>query len=213
MTIFAYIRVSTNEQTTDNQKKSIIDGGFAVDEWISEDGVSGMTSTASRPAFSRMMESAKEGDTVICTMIDRIGRSTVDVLTTVEMFQKRGIKLRIMQFGGIDLTSSMGKFTLTVMAACAEMERNILAERTKAGVARTKADGTHLGQPLKIIPSDLKKMCNAINNGISISELSKEYEFPRTTISRNIEKWKDNLDAYEEEYYDRMAQYEKAKSI
>lgn len=213
MTIFAYLRVSTAGQTTDNQRKAIIDAGFAVDVWIVEHGVSGSKATATREQFSKMMEEAKDGDTIICTMIDRIGRSTVDVLTTVEMFQKRGIKLRVMQFGGVDLTSSMGKFTLTVMAACAELERNNLIERTKSGIARTKAEGTHLGQPLKILPSDLRKIVQAKADGISVAYLSKEYDIPRATLIRNIEKWADNLSGYEEEYYDRVAQYEKANNI
>lgn len=213
MTIYAYIRVSTDLQTTDNQKKVIIDAGFNVNVWVSEDGVSGTKPAFERPAFSAMMAEAQSGDTVIVTMIDRIGRSAIDILKTVEKFKELGIKLRILQFDSVDVTSSMGKMLLTVMAACAELERNLLVERTIAGIARTKEQGTKLGQPLKIVPSDLRKMVIAKESGISIKALSEEYNLPRITITRNIDKWASNLQGYEEEYYDRIAQYEKATSI
>ncbi len=213
MTIFAYIRVSTDLQTTENQKKAILDAGFAVDKWVSEDGVSGSKPAFERPAFAAMMEEAVRDDTIICTMIDRIGRSTIDVLTTVDVFQKRNIRLRVIQFGGIDITSSMGKFTLTVMAACAEMERNMLVERTKAGLARTKTEGIHLGQPLKITPEELQGMIDDQYKGMTYKELSEKYSVHINTITRNIKKWKDNIGEYENEYYERLAQYDRAKSF
>jgi DNA invertase Pin-like site-specific DNA recombinase len=100
-------------------------------------------------------------------MIDRLGRSASDVLNTVEEFARRGVKLRVLQFGGVDVTDSMGKMILTVMAACAELERNLLIERTIAGLARTQASGTRLGTPLSIPPDVMKELLFARMEGIT----------------------------------------------
>jgi len=209
MTIFAYLRVSTDGQTTENQKLAIMDCGFTVDEWVSEDGVSGTTSAAHRKEFKDMLSRASSGDTVICTAIDRIGRNTIDVLQTVELLLEKNVRLRVIQFGGIDLTSSVGKFTLTVMAACAEMERNMIVERTKAGMARTASQGTKLGQPLKISPSVLADMVGMHAAGHNYTQIGDKHGFQRNTVGRNIEKWGDDLIGYSEEWKTRAAQYEK----
>lgn len=208
-TIFAYIRVSTtsHDQTTDNQKKLITDAGFAVDEWISENGVSGSVNALQRPEFARMMRKAKAGDTVICTMVDRLGRTASDVLHTVDEFKRLGIRLRVMQFDAVDVTSPTGKMIVTVMAACAELEKNLLVERTVAGLARTKEQGTILGPPLTMKPEDLKAICAERAKGKSFDQLATMFPYPRQTIYRNVKKWENNLQQYDDEYFTRQLQY------
>lgn len=210
--IYAYIRVSTDNQTTDNQRKLIQDAGFTVDAWYSENGVSGSTKAQSRVEFSKMLAEAKAGDTVICTAIDRLGRSATDILQSVDMFKDKGIKLRIIQFDSIDITSAVGRMILTCMSAMAELEKNLLVERTVAGLARTKAQGTKLGQPLKISPTILRKLCEEKEYGASLDTLSRKYNIPRNSIARNIAKWKGNMEAYEQEFNARMEQYEGKKA-
>jgi DNA invertase Pin-like site-specific DNA recombinase len=212
MTIFAYTRVSTEEQTTDNQKKVIEDAGFKIDVWANDEGVSGSVKAFDRPAFKEMLSRAQENDTVIVTMIDRLGRSASDILITVEEFKARSIKLRVLQFDGVDVTSPMGKMLLTVMAACAELERNLLIERTKAGIARTASEGTLLGQPLKINPSDLRIMVAMHKTNFTYKEISDKFGVHPNTVTRNIQKWKDNLDGYEKEFNARAAQYSSTKN-
>jgi putative DNA-invertase from lambdoid prophage Rac len=209
MTTFAYIRVSTttHEQTTENQRKLITDAGFSVDEFISEDGISGSVKSTERPAFAYMMSRLRAGDTCIITAIDRLGRSAVDILSIVEDFKNRGIKLRVMQFDGVDLTSSTGKMLVTMMAAMAELERNMLIERTKAGLERTKAQGTKLGAPLTIAPDILRELGTRKAEGLSLDKLQVLFGIPRNTIARNLAKWGDRLDAYEVEYKVKEDQY------
>lgn len=208
MTIFAYLRVSTSvhDQTTDNQKKAIKDAGFAVDEWIAEDGVSGSIRALERPEFTRLMATATKGDTVICTMVDRLGRNASDILHTVDEFKRLGIRLRIMQFDGIDVTSSTGKMIITVMAAFAELEKNILVERTVSGLQRTKAEGTVLGPPLLIHPVTLRAM-EQDKGAMSLDKLAHKYNFPRNTIHRNLKKWGGKMEEYEQEFNLRERQY------
>lgn len=210
MAVYGYIRVSTEGkgQTTDNQRKLIVDGGIAVTEFFSEDGVSGSVKAFDRPAFSAMLARCTEGDTIVITMIDRLGRSASDVLNVVEDLKARGIKLKVMQFDGMDITSAMGKMILTCMSAMAELERNILIERTNAGLERTKAQGTRLGRPLTIEPSVLRLCVHSRDvGGKSFDELAKTYSLPRNTIHRNVTEWRGKLDAYESEWNARKAQY------
>lgn len=209
MAVYGYIRVSTEGkgQTTDNQRKIIEDAGYNVAAFFSEDGVSGSVKAFRRPAFSKMLEWVKAGDTIIITMIDRLGRSASDILNVVEELKNRGIKLKVMQFDGMDITSAMGKMILTCMSAMAELERNILIERTKAGLDRTKAQGTKLGRPLTIEPKTLRDIVMHKSCGWSLDKLSANFGVPRNTIHRNLKEWGCNLDAYEAEWNARKQQY------
>lgn len=205
----AYIRVSTttHDQTTDNQRKLIEDAGFAVDEWYSEDGVSGTVKALQRPAFSRMMADAVSGDTCICTMVDRLGRDAEDILNTINEFTRLGIRLRVLQFDGVDVTSSMGKMIVTVMAAMSEMERNMLVERTKAGIARTRAAGTRLGAKLKITPKQMEKIFQKRGAGETLQAIANATKIPLTTIALNLKTWEGKQNMYEEEYMLRAKQH------
>lgn len=207
MTSYAYIRVSTTGQTTDNQRKVIVDGGFVVDKFYSEDGVSGSVKATERPVFKEMLSLMVAGDTLIVTMVDRLGRSASDILNVVELLKEMGVKVRVLQFDGMDITSSMGKMVLTCMGAMAELERNILIERVNAGLERTKAQGTVLGPPLTVTPVVMGELVAKKAAGATLDKLAVEYGIPRNTIARNIAKWKDCLDMYLAEWTTRQAQY------
>lgn len=209
MAIYGYIRVSTEGkgQTTDNQKKLISDAGFSVDEFFSEDGVSGSIKALERPAFSRMMAKVQTGDTVIITMVDRLGRSASDILNVVEHLKELGIKLRVLQFDSMDITSSMGKMVLTCMAAMAELERNILIERTHAGLQRTKEQGTVLGPPLTVEPALLRKALKCRIEGLSFEATAKATGIPRNTVHRTLTKWGNDMDGYEKAFMIQRAQH------
>jgi len=211
MATYGYLRVSTEGkgQTTDNQRKLIQDAGYAVTEFFSEDGVSGSIKATERPAFSAMLSKMQKGDTLVITMVDRLGRTASDILNVVEMFKAMGVRVCVLQFEGMDITGSMGKMVLTCMAAMAELERNILIERTKAGMERTKAQGTKIGRPLAIHPKLLAEMCAKKAQGMTFDDLTEQYKLPRMTIARNISKWKDCLDEYSQEWESRKEQYER----
>jgi len=208
MTVHAYMRVSTEKnQTTDNQRKAILDAGFSVDKFYSEDGVSGSIKATERPVFAQMISLMTAGDQLIITMIDRLGRSASDILNVIEMFKVMGVRVRVLQFDGMDITSSMGKMVLTCMAAMSELERNILVERVHAGLERTKAQGTILGTPLTIEPAVLCEMVAQKAAKVSLEALVIQFNIPRSTIARNITKWKDSLDQYKVEWNARQSQY------
>jgi DNA invertase Pin-like site-specific DNA recombinase len=204
------MRVSTeiHGQTTDNQRKVITDGFIKIDHFISEDGVSGSIKATERPAFKSMLSMMTKGDTCVVVAVDRLGRNAMDVLSVVEDFKARGIHLRVTMLDGVDLTSSTGKLIVTMMAALAEMEKNMLIERTKAGLERTKAQGTKLGAPLTIPPEVLKEMIEKKEEGYTYDMLAYEYKIPKNTIHRNLKRWKDSFDVYKSEWTARKSQYE-----
>lgn len=215
MSVYSYIRVSTlhHDQTTENQRKAILDAGFTVDEFFSENGVSGTIPALERPAFKEMMKVLCQGDTVICTMVDRLGRDAADILNTINEFKKLGVRVRVLQFDGVDVTSTTGKLIITVMAALAEMEKNLLIERTKSGLARTREQGTIFGRPLTIAPEILVKLCDKRNQNISLKKLSNEYDLDVMTIQRNTKKWDGKMVEYFELYNKQQTQIERNKVV
>lgn len=209
MTIYAYIRVSTDDkkQTTEAQKTHITGAGFAVDEWFAEDGMSGTVLALKRPAFSAMMSKVKEGDTVICTMIDRLGRDAADTMTTIKTFTKIKVHLRVMQLDGLDLTSSAGKLIVGVLACVAEMERNMNSERTAQGIENARQKGVKLGQPLKVCPAVLQECVAGESN---TRDVAQRYNLSYHTLQKIVLKWRGDVEGYQKEWEQRQLQYSKS---
>ena len=142
---FAYCRVSTADQSTDNQVREIEAAGFKVDpkRAISET-VSGSVATANRKGFSKLMDRMEDNDVLVVTKLDRLGRNAMDVRATVAALAKTGVRVHCLALGGVDLTSAAGKMTMGVLNAVAEFERDLLIERTQAGLSRARAEGKTL---------------------------------------------------------------------
>src|SRR4051812_41818656 len=145
---FAYLRVSTASQTTDNQLQEIAAAGFKVEpRRVVTETVSGNVATSQRRGFSRLLDRLEAGDVLVVTKLDRLGRNVMDVGTTVAKLAELGVRVHCLALGGVDLTSSTGKLTMNVINAVAEFERDLLIERTQAGLSRAKAEGKRLGRP------------------------------------------------------------------
>ena len=116
--------------------------------------------------------------------LDRLGRDAQDVNATIKALAKRKIEVIILQLGKLDVASPSGKLMLQMLAAVAEMERDLLVERTQSGLARAKREGKVLGRPVKTTPSQQTEIINLRKNGASISSLSRVYGVSRATIMR-----------------------------
>lgn len=185
---FAYCRVSTLEQTTDNQIGEIRDAGFAVDpKRIEIETVSGSTPARERKGFAKLMDKLEDGDVLIVTKLDRLGRNAMDVRATVEALAKAGVRVHCLALGGVDLASSAGKLTMGVINAVAEFERDLLIERTQSGLARAKAAGVPLGRPSALDGATQAKIRERRLAGHSLGLLAKEYGVSRAAIQR-VEK-------------------------
>ena len=196
MTVYAYLRVSTKDQTTDNQKIKI-GATFQVDEWLVEAaGVSGSVRALSRPVFSDLAKVVKSGDTVITVSLDRLGRDTEDVLHTIRNFREAGVKVRIMELDGVDLTSQTGKILVTLLSMVAELERDKCIERTAAGVVRAKSEGKVFGRYLTIPPDVLNLMIKEHIGGTTYRGLSEMFKINKDTICQTLNKWEGNFSEY-----------------
>ena len=182
---FAYARVSTIEQTPENQIREIEAAGFGVElHRIITETVSGSMAIAQREGFSRLIDRMEKGDVLIVTKLDRLGRDAIDVSTTVAELEKKGIRVHCLALGGVDLTSSAGKMTMNVINAVAQFERDLLIERTQAGLARARAQGKPLGRPTALSADQQRIVREKIENGETISAIAREFSTSRQTIMR-----------------------------
>lgn len=140
-----------------------------------------------RKAFSEMLSKIRDGETLVVAKLDRLGRDAIDVLQTVRALAERNIKVIVHQLGTTDLTSPAGKLLLSMLAAVAEMERDLLIERTQAGLLRAKAEGKKLGRPSKIAPDARRAIIEKKGRGTSVSALAREYGVSRATITTIVE--------------------------
>lgn len=182
MATFGYGRVSTINQNTDNQKLELEKAGYNIDYWFEDTGISGKTSANQRYQFMALLEKIRDGETLVVSKLDRLGRDAIDVLQTVKQLSKRNIKVIVHQIGSTDLSSPAGKMLLTMLAAVAEMERDLLIERTQSGLERAKSEGKTLGRPSKTNSTQRAEIIAKLNSGISVSQLSRDYGISRGSI-------------------------------
>jgi len=183
--VFAYCRVSTGDQTTDNQVQEIARSGFVVnDTRIIVEKVSGSVAAMDRKGFLALMNKLESGDLLVVTKLDRLGRNAIDVRSTVERLENMGVKVHCLALGGADLTSPAGKMTMGVIAAVAEFERDLLIERTQSGLARAKSQGKTLGRPQSLDPVAIKSVEMRLERGEAVAALAREYGTSRQSIMR-----------------------------
>lgn len=171
MTRYGYIRTSTKEQNSDLQRIAL-EGARVTDIFIDE-GVSG--TLASRPDWDVLMRVLKEGDEVYVWKFDRIGRNTMNVLEAVKTITSKGATFHSLT-ERIDTSGPMGEAMLTIMAAFAQLERDTIAERTRAGLEAAKAKGKVGGRPSVV---DAKKLT-------TIRSLVASGDHSRTDIARMV---------------------------
>jgi DNA invertase Pin-like site-specific DNA recombinase len=152
-----YLRVSTDEQTTENQRIDLMrvaeQRGWTITEVYEDRAVSGAKARNQRPAFQRMVNDAAKGriNMVAAWALDRLGRSARDVINFISDLPDQGVSLYLHK-EQLDSSTPVGKLVLTIMAGVAEMEHGRLGERIRAGIARRRAQGKSFGRPHKELP-------------------------------------------------------------
>ena len=143
--LIGYARVSTRQQTTDRQEVDLLAAGVRRDDLYLDRGVSG--ARASRPNFDKALDALHAGDTLVITTLDRLGRSTQNMLAFSEELKVRGAGLRVLNLGGgdVDTSTPMGAMLFTIMAALAQMELEIKRERVIDSVSKRREAGKDLG--------------------------------------------------------------------
>ena len=180
--VFGYFRVSTHEQRTANQRLELEGAGFNLDYCFEDIGVSGKVPAMQRPQFAAMVAKMRDGETLVVAKLDRLGRDAIDVMSTVRLLASRDIKVLVLALGTVDLTSSSGKLLLAMLAAVAEMERDLLVERTQSGLARARAEGKVLGRPSKTTAEERTQIRVFLTAGVTVSQVAREYDISRASV-------------------------------
>lgn len=183
--VFSYCRVSTSDQTTENQVQEIAAAGFTVTKQRTiTETVSGSVAAGERKGFAGLLDRLESGDVLIVTKLDRLGRNAMDVRATVERLEGAGVRVYCLALGGADLTSPAGKMTMQVINAVAEFERDLLIERTNAGISRAKADGKKFGRPAALEPAQQAAVLEQLAAGVPVAQIARDFKTTRQTVMR-----------------------------
>ena len=181
MAIFGYGRISKTNLHIENQKLEIERAGYQLDFWYEDIGVSGSVPAHKRPEYSKLLEKIRDGETLVCTKIDRLGRDASDIIQNLKNLSERNIKVIVLQLGNLDLNSAAGKLITSVMSALGCMERDLIIERTKAGLERAKKT-KKLGRPTKTTDSQRRIILEMLADGVSVSQLARDFNVSRANI-------------------------------
>lgn len=183
--VFAYCRVSTADQTPENQILEIEAAGFRLEpRRVIAETVSGSTAAMEREGFRRLLDRLDWDDVLVVTKLDRLGRNAMDVRATVEKLAEMNVRVHCLALGGVDLTSPAGKLTMGIIGAVAQFELDLLVERTQAGLARARAQGKKLGRPSTLSADQLKVLRAKRAAGASLGALAKEFGVSRSAVQR-----------------------------
>ena len=176
-----YARTSTVEQVAgyEAQKRELENIG--VEKIFSEQ----ISSVAVRSELLAALDYVRDGDTLVVTKLDRLARSTSNLLQIVDQLEEKKVGLKILDFGGseIDTKSPTGKLTITMFGAMAQFEREMMLERQREGIAKAKAEGKYKGRkPTVMVQSDEIKRLKA--EGVGATEISRKLNIGRASVYR-----------------------------
>lgn len=185
--LIGYARVSTKGQETDRQELDLIAAGVRRDDLYVDRGISG--ARASRPGLDQALAALHEGDTLVIATLDRLGRSTQNMLSLATELKVRGVNLRVLNLGGgnVDTATPMGQMMFTVMAGLAEMELAIKRERIADSVSKRRAKGLDLGgRKAQYSDSQIENAKQLIAGGKPAAQVAHDLGMSRATLYRRM---------------------------
>ena len=183
--LIGYARVSTRQQSTDRQQVDLMAAGIRRDDLYVDHGVSG--ARASRPQFDRALDALIDGDTLVITTLDRLGRSTQNMLAFADELRGRGAGLRVLNLGGgdVDTATPMGSMLFTIMAALAQMEHDIKRERVTDSISKRREAGKDLGgRPRRVTNSQIRSAVRLVEGGDPAAQVARDLGMSRATFYR-----------------------------
>lgn len=179
MTVYGYARVSTDGQTLAAQDAALTAVGCAK---VYSEKISGAQSD--RPQLAKLLKAIGEGDTVIVTRLDRLARSTRDLLNILHYIGKAGATFKSLADAWADTTTMHGRLLVTMLGGIADFERELIKARTGEGRARARARGKHMGRPPKLTPFQRQEALARREAGESLTDIARTYGVAHTTIGR-----------------------------
>ena len=174
-----YARVSTQDQNLELQLKALKNAGC---QKLFREKVSG--SNRQRPEFQRMLNQIRLGDIIIVWKLDRLARSTRDLLNTMETMREAGAKFQSLSEPWANTTTHAGKMIMTVFAGIAEFERDLIRERTGAGREAAKQRGVRFGRPRKLNPEQAQVAHQLLSEGRAVRDIARTFNVHEATIYR-----------------------------
>jgi DNA invertase Pin-like site-specific DNA recombinase len=179
VTVFGYARVSTDGQSLDAQLGQLKSAGCTK---IFREKISGARSD--RPELGKLLNTVAQGDTMIVTRLDRLARSTRDLLNVLAKIGEQGAGFRSLGDAWADTTTPHGRLMLTVLGGLAEFERELIRARTGEGRARAVAKGVKLGRSPKLTPHQQREALARREAGETVTDIARTYNVHHSTISR-----------------------------
>jgi len=176
--IYGYARISTLGQTLDTQLAQLKTAG--IDRLVSEK-VSGVKQ---RRELEKLLDRLEPGDVLVVTKLDRLARSTLDLLQIVARIGQQGAGFRSLGDSWADTTTPHGRLMMTILAGIAEFERELILQRTGEGRARAKAEGVQFGRKPKLTPHQRREVLRRLGEGEAMRQIAKTFNVDHTTISR-----------------------------
>lgn len=196
--IYAYYRVSTDRQDYNSQKVGVIAfanaRGLHIDKEVIDDGISG-TVLAKDRKLGRLLRQLKTGDTVITSELSRLGRSTSDVINTCQLLVRKCVNCYLVKQGMSIDNTPMGKMMIAILSAFAEMERDLISQRTVEGLKRAKDNGKVLGRPkgskskLHKLTNKIEIIKNMIHQGYTKEQICKKFDVSYPTLKKYIDNF------------------------
>lgn len=183
--LIGYARVSTRPQFAERQELDLLAAGVRRDDLYVDRGVSG--ARASRPQFDQAFDALQSGDTLVITTLDRLGRSTQNMLAFSDKLRGLDVGLRVLNLGGgeVDSSTPMGSMLFTIMAALAQMEYDIKRERITDSISKRREAGRDLGgRPQRITDSQIRSALRLIHSGETTAQVIRDLGIPRSTFYR-----------------------------
>src|SRR5262245_9519950 len=179
MTAYGYARVSTNGQDLGSQEAELLAAGCAK---VFKEKVSG--AKTDRAELAKAIRRLEHGDVLIVTRLDRLARSTRDLLNILDDIAKRGAGFKSLHDAWADTTNAHGRLMVTILAGLAEFERELILARTSDGRARAKARGVRFGRPAALTPHQRQEALQRLGNGEAQADVARSYDVSQATISR-----------------------------
>lgn len=187
--LYGYMRISTGDRTVDVQRDALVSAGIP-EENIYSDTITGSTRISRRPEFEKLRARLRQGDILVVWKIDRLGRSILDLIDTVFDLLERGVTVRSIT-DAVDSSTPMGRALIELLASVAELERENIRERVRAGMRAARQRGTHCGRPRMANRETAEVIREHLRHDASVRDIARQLNISVSLIYKVLREFPD----------------------